>query len=146
MEFSGSGLLTLTVFFPLIGALILILFIRNVKVIPYFVVAIGMIELLLTVVVFFTYDLEGPRFQIIDKLDGWIPIDSFNIQYFDRQKMGIMFPLQIFKEPDTAFERNTWRRATREFFVPAYLGLEDNGQSFLDRGQALVAICFQVYR
>ena len=53
MEFSGSGLLTLTVFFPLIGALILILFIRNVKVIPYFVVAIGMIELLLTVVVFF---------------------------------------------------------------------------------------------
>lgn len=82
MEFSGSGLLTLTVFFPLIGALILILFIRNVKVIPYFVVAIGMIELLLTGVVFFTYDLEGPRFQIIDKLDGWIPIDSFNIQYF----------------------------------------------------------------
>ena len=71
---------------------------------------------------------------------------SFNIQSFDRRRMGKMFPLQIFKDSDTAFERNIWRRDPREFSEPAYLGLEDNRQDFLDRRLALVATCFQVYR
>ena len=68
---------------------------------------------------------------------------SFNIQYFDRQKMGIMFPLQIFKDSVTAFERNIWRRDPRDFSAPDYLDLQDNRQDFLDRGLALVATCFQ---
>ena len=57
--------------------------------------------------------------------------------------MGIIFPLQIFKDSDTAFERNIWRRGPREFSATAYLGFEDNRQDFLDRGLALVATCFQ---
>ena len=68
---------------------------------------------------------------------------SFNIQSFDRRRMGIMFPLQIFKDSDTAFERNIWRRDPREFSAPAYLGPEDSRQDFLDRRLALVATCFQ---
>ena len=57
--------------------------------------------------------------------------------------MGKMFPLQIFKDSDTAFERNIWRRDPREFSAPDYLDLQDNRQDFLDRGLALVATCFQ---
>ena len=71
---------------------------------------------------------------------------SFNIQSFDRQRMGIMFPLQIFKDSDTAFERNIWRKGLREFFATVYLGLEDNRLDFLDRRPALIGSCFQVYR
>lgn len=58
--------------------------------------------------------------------------------------MGKMFPLQIFKDSDTAFERNIWRRDPRALSAPDYLGLEDNRQDFLDRGLALVATCFQL--
>ena len=58
--------------------------------------------------------------------------------------MGKMFPLQIFKDSDTAFERNIWRRDPREFSAPDYLDLQDNRQDFLDRGLALVATCFQL--
>ena len=54
-----------------------------------------------------------------------------------------MFPLQIFKDSDIAFERNTWRRDPRDFSAPDYLDLQDNRQDFLDRGLALVATCFQ---
>ena len=57
--------------------------------------------------------------------------------------MGKMFPLQIFKDSDTAFERNIWRRDPRDFSAPDYLDLQDNRQDFLDRGLALVATCFQ---
>ena len=71
---------------------------------------------------------------------------SFNIQSFDRRRMEIMLPLQIFKDSDTAFERTTWGKDPSEFSATAYLGLEDNRQDFLDRRLALVATCFQVYR
>ena len=67
----------------------------------------------------------------------------FNIQSFDRRRMGKMFLFQIFKDSHTAFERNIWRRDRRELSAPNYLGFEDNRQDFLDWGLALVTTCFQ---
>ena len=82
MEF--NGLLTTTVFLPIAGAMVVALFLKGATTIRLFSAFIGLIELVLTIVVFFSYDTShsAPQFQFIDKLPNWIPIESFKVEYF----------------------------------------------------------------
>ncbi len=82
MEF--DGLLTTTVFLPLASAVLMALLLKSAVVIRRFSLLIGFIQLILTIVVFTSYDssLEAPQFQLIDKLSNWIPIESFRVEYF----------------------------------------------------------------
>ena len=82
MEF--DGLLTTTVFLPLASAVLMALLLKSAVVIRRFSLLIGFIQLILTIVVFTSYDssLDAPQFQLIDKLSNWIPIESFRVEYF----------------------------------------------------------------
>tara|TARA_Y100000590_G_scaffold106972_1_gene121696 strand:+ start:1446 stop:3008 length:1563 start_codon:yes stop_codon:yes gene_type:complete len=77
-----SGILTITVFLPLVGAIIIALAINGAKSIRYFAVLIGVIELVLTSVIFFGYEKGGAQYQFVDKTSEWIPFDSLNVNYF----------------------------------------------------------------
>ena len=76
MEF--NGLLTATVFVPLLGALVIAIVLRGDRVVRAFAVAVALVELALAVTVFSLFDNgEGAqRFQLIDKFD-WIGVGTF---------------------------------------------------------------------
>ncbi len=82
MEF--SGLLTVTVFLPLAGALLIALFLRDERYIKYFAAAVAVVELVLAITVFWSYgNISGaPSVQMVDKIENWIPVSSLNVQYF----------------------------------------------------------------
>ncbi|MCI0438312.1 MAG: NADH-quinone oxidoreductase subunit M, partial [Chloroflexi bacterium] len=82
MEF--SGLLTVTVFLPLAGALLIALFLRDERYIKYFAAAVAVAELVLAITVFWSYgNISGaPSVQMVDKIENWIPVSSLNVQYF----------------------------------------------------------------
>ena len=82
MEFEGSALLTTTVFLPLVGALLIIFLLQGDKEVRCFAGFVALAELALSVVVFFRYDPEGPQYQLVDRVAGWIPVESFKVDYF----------------------------------------------------------------
>jgi len=82
VEFEGSALLTTTVFLPLVGALLIIFLLQGDKEVRYFAGFVALAELALSVVVFFRYDPEGPQYQLVDRVAGWIPVESFKVDYF----------------------------------------------------------------
>ena len=77
------GLLTLTVLIPAIGALAILLFFRKDRAVRFFAFLIGLIDLLLSAVVFLSFDggEGGARFQLVDRIQ-WISADTFNASYF----------------------------------------------------------------
>ena len=81
-EGDGNGLLTVTVFLPLAGALAIALLIRGDQRVRYFAGAVALVELALSVVVFALYDTGGERYQHIDRVTDWIAVDNFDVQYF----------------------------------------------------------------
>ena len=85
MEFSGW--LTATVFLPLAGAIVIALFVRGDRRVRFFAGAVALAQLILTIIVFAQYNSgsDAARFQLIDKAENWIPVSSFQVQYF----MGI---------------------------------------------------------
>ena len=82
MEFTGSGLLTTTVFLPLAGAVVIALLIDGDRRVRYFAGAVALVELALSIVVFVRYDPDGERYQLVDRVSDWIPIESFSVEYF----------------------------------------------------------------
>ena len=82
MEFEGNGLLTLVVFLPLAGALGIALFIKRDKKVRYIAGAVALAELILSVMVFTTYDLSKGGLQLVDRTSQWIPIESFKVEYY----------------------------------------------------------------
>ncbi len=82
MEFEGSGLLTTTVFLPLLGALLILFLLQGDKEVRYFAGLVALAELALSAVVFFRYDTDGPQYQLVDRVAGWIPVESFKVDYF----------------------------------------------------------------
>ena len=82
MEFTGSGLLTVIVFLPLAGAAAIALAVRGDRQVRYLAGAVALVELALSLVVFFTYDRSGEPFQHVDRVADWIPVESFRVQYF----------------------------------------------------------------
>ena len=77
------GLLSLTVFLPAAGALVILTLLRGDRVIRAFAFAIGLITLLLSLAVFLLFDRSGAaaRFQLIDRFD-WISSQTLNASYF----------------------------------------------------------------
>ena len=76
MEF--NGLLTATVFVPLVGALVIAAVLRRDVLVRAFAVAVALVELALSVTVFSLFDNgEGAeRFQLVDRID-WIGVGTF---------------------------------------------------------------------
>ena len=79
-----SGWLTTIVFLPLAGAIIIALFVRGDKNVRWFAGIISLAELVLSIAVFAQYDLGAgaDQFQLVDKIEDWIPVESFKVQYF----------------------------------------------------------------
>ncbi len=76
--------MTATVFLPMAGAIIIVLFMRGDRSIRIVAGAIALADFVLTIVVFSLYD-SGPTadsVQLVDKIENWIPVDVFNVQYF----------------------------------------------------------------
>ena len=82
MEFSGSGLLTATVFLPLAGALVIALVVQGDQRVRFLAGAVVLAELALSILVFARYDTQLGDVQLVDKVADWIPVESFNVQYF----------------------------------------------------------------
>ncbi len=66
------------------GAFMIVLFIRGDRNIRIFAAAVSLAELVLAIVIFALFDLDAgaDQYQLIDKAENWIPIDSFKVQYF----------------------------------------------------------------
>ncbi len=81
--YAVPGLLSLTVFLPAAGALVILTLLRGDRVIRAFAFAIGLITLLLSLVVFLLFDRSAvaARFQLIDRFD-WISSQTLNASYF----------------------------------------------------------------
>mgnify|MGYP001411119882 CR=1 FL=1 len=79
-----SGWLTTVVFLPLAGAIIIALFVRGDRNVRWFAGIVSLTELVLTIIVFAMYDTGAgaDQFQLVDRIDEWIPIDSFKVEYF----------------------------------------------------------------
>jgi NADH-quinone oxidoreductase subunit M len=82
LESEFSGLLTATVFLPLAGAVLIALVVRGDRYVRYFAGAIALADLVLSIVVFARFDLGRSGPQLVDRVEDWIPIESFNVQYF----------------------------------------------------------------
>ena len=82
MDFEGNGLLTATVFLPLVGALLIAVLVRNDRHVRLVAGATIVLNLVLSFLVFTAYDLAKGGVQLVDRAPGWIPIDSFKVEYF----------------------------------------------------------------
>ena len=82
MDFEGNGLLTATVFLPLVGALLIAVLVRNDRHVRLVAGATIVLDLVLSFLVFTAYDLAKGGVQLVDRAPGWIPIDSFKVEYF----------------------------------------------------------------
>ena len=78
-----NGLLTATVFLPVVGALVLLLVVKGDKNVRNFAVLIALADLVLSLIVFSFFDRsEGAdRFQFVDKIT-WIPDVGLNANFF----------------------------------------------------------------
>ena len=72
-------MLTALVFTPLAGALVIVLLLRNPRVVRGFAVAVTVADLALAAIAFSTYDLEQGGLQLVEQLDWIAPL---NVQYF----------------------------------------------------------------
>ncbi|MCH8352143.1 MAG: NADH-quinone oxidoreductase subunit M, partial [Chloroflexi bacterium] len=78
-----NGLLTLTVFLPAAGALVVLLAAREDRNIRVFAVLVGLADLVLSMLVFGLFERgeDAQRFQFIDKF-SWISGDTLQASYF----------------------------------------------------------------
>ena len=76
-----SGLLTLAIFLPIVGAILIALFL-NGKNARTLALITTLAELALTSYIFLLYDKEKGGYQLVDKFEGWIPFDTFRVDYF----------------------------------------------------------------
>ena len=75
-----NGLLTAAILIPILGSILIAVFLSG-KIARTFAVCITLTELILTSYIFLYYRQSEGGYQLIDRID-WIPIDSFNAEYF----------------------------------------------------------------
>ena len=77
-----NGILTVTVFLPALGAVLIWLIVRSDRQVRFLAVAVGFCDLVLAVIVFsiFNKGEDADRFQLIDRID-WINTETFNASY-----------------------------------------------------------------
>ena len=76
-----NGLISIIVFIPILASIIILALLRNDKFIRRFSFSIVSIELLLTIFAFSLYDKAKGGIQLVDFIEGWIPIKGFNANY-----------------------------------------------------------------
>ncbi len=79
-----TGLLTAVVFLPLAGAALIVFLARGAVSVRVIAGAVALAELALSVVVFAQYDASAgaPRYQLVDRFDGWAAMERFPVEYF----------------------------------------------------------------
>jgi len=79
-----TGLLTVAVLLPIAAAVIILLFGRDARMVRIFAAVVSVVEFLLTLFIFVNYDTSdgADQFQMIDRVADWIPIQSFEVQYY----------------------------------------------------------------
>ena len=79
-----TGWLTVAVFMPIGAAVLIALFGREQRFVRLFAVAVSVVEFLLSVAIFVAYDTSSgaDQYQLVDLATNWIPVESFNVQYF----------------------------------------------------------------
>jgi len=77
-----SGLLTALVFLPFVFALLISVFPKNDTQVRFVACVSGLVSLILSIVVFAAYNRSESGFQLIDRFNSWIPIDTFRVEYF----------------------------------------------------------------
>ena len=79
-----TGLLTAVVFLPLAGAALIAIFVRRDTTVRWVAGAVSLVELVLSIAVFVLYDSSSTasRYQLVDRFDGWIPVERFPVEYF----------------------------------------------------------------
>jgi NADH-quinone oxidoreductase subunit M len=79
-----NGLLTATVFLPLAGAILIALLLRGDSIVRGFAVLVALADLILSIIVFTSYNSSLGGVQLVDRIRDWIPGagDSFAVQYF----------------------------------------------------------------
>ena len=77
-------MLTLAVFLPIGAAVLIALLGRGARNVRIFAAAVSVVEFLLTFFIFLAYDTSdgASQFQLVDRVADWIPIPSFEVQYF----------------------------------------------------------------
>ena len=78
-----SGLLTATVFLPVVGAMVILLLLRGDRNIRFFAVLVALADLVLALLVFSLFEQEegAQRFQLVDRF-AWIPGETLRASYF----------------------------------------------------------------
>ena len=81
--YAAPGLLTLTVFLPAAGALVILFLLRRERAIRGFAFGVGLLDLLLALGVFLLFDRSGAaaRFQLVDRFH-WISGETLKASYF----------------------------------------------------------------
>jgi len=82
LDFNGSGILTLLIFLPLIGAIFISAILRRENIVKYFALSIVSVELIISLIIFIRFNKNSlNNFQLIDSISNWIPANSFKVQY-----------------------------------------------------------------
>ena len=76
-----DGILSVTIFIPVISALIILFFFKNNNSIRYFANFTTGIVFLLSLMMFLNYDTEISGFQMIDYFEAWIPFEYLRSSY-----------------------------------------------------------------
>ena len=82
MDSTGSGLLSVVVFLPLAAAALVVLAARSDNAVRRIAGVTALLELGLGGLVFLRYDRGGDRYQMVDRVSDWIPVETFEVQYF----------------------------------------------------------------
>ena len=79
-----TGWLTLAVFLPIGAAAFIALAGRDARTVRIFAAVVSVVEFLLTLFIFLAYDTSdgAAQYQMVDRVADWIPIESFEVQYF----------------------------------------------------------------
>ncbi len=81
MSSEFTGLLSTVVFLPLAVAVAIAVLVRGDRMARVFAGAAALVELALSAVVLFRYDSAEGGVQLVDRVEAWIPVESFEVQY-----------------------------------------------------------------
>jgi NADH-quinone oxidoreductase subunit M len=76
-----NGLLTVIVFLPAVAAVFIALALKNKQAVRWTAIGASTVTLLLSIVVFVSYDRNVGGVQFVDQITGWIPVDALRAQY-----------------------------------------------------------------
>ena len=76
-----NGLVSTIIFLPILASIIIVVVLKNDRLIRRFSFGIVFVELILTIFAFSLYDKTKGGVQLVDFVEGWIPIKGFNANY-----------------------------------------------------------------